>query len=82
MSKLFISLLFLFLIIYSIVIWLMYYHEWKEKCYYKKETIEQEHQIGLQQIEINKKKSELANLKKSLYNENKEDKKNGIKRNH
>ena len=50
-----------------------FYHEWKEKCKYKKETIEQEHQIGLQQIEINKKKSELANLKKSLYNENKED---------
>lgn len=74
MSKLFISLLFLFLIGYSIVICYMYIHEWKEKCNYKKETIEQEHTIDLQQIQINKLKHELANLKKSLYNKNKEDK--------
>ena len=75
MSKLFISLLFLFLLGYSIVICWMYIHEWKEKCNYKKECIEQEHQIELQQLEINKYKRQLAKLKESLYNDNKEDKK-------
>ena len=82
MSKLFISLLFLLIIIYSLVIWWMYIYQWEEKCKYEKECIDQEHQIGLQQIEIDKLKHQLANLKKSLYNESKEDKKHGIKRNH
>ena len=74
MSKLFISLLFLFLSIYSIAILGYAYHEWNDKLKIKRENIELEKQNGLQQIEINKLKHELANLKKSLYNENKEDK--------
>lgn len=57
------------------IICYMYIREWNEKCNYKKECIEQEHQINMQQLEINKLKHQLANLKKSLYNENKEDRK-------
>ena len=75
MSKLFISLLFLFLIIYEIMILIMAYKEWQEKIEVKKENIELEHQNGLQQIEINKLKHELENLKESLYNDNKEERK-------
>lgn len=80
MSKLFISLLFFFLIIYSMVICYMYIKEWNEKCNYKKECIEMEHEIELKQIEINNLKHELAEIKKSLYNKNKEDINGGIKR--
>lgn len=74
MSKLFISLLFLFLSIYSIAILGYAYYEWNDKLKIKRENIELEKQNGLQQIEINKLKHELENFKKSLYNENKEDK--------
>lgn len=74
MSKLFISLLFFFLIIYSYVILWMYYREWEEKCKYKKESIEQEHEIEMKQLKINKLKHELVKIKQSLYNDDKEDK--------
>lgn len=58
------------------------YKEWNDKLEIKRENMELEKQNDLQQIEINKLKHELEKMKKSLYNENKEDKKNGIKRNH
>ena len=74
MSKLLISLLFLFLITYTIIILIYAYKEWNDKLEIKRENIELEKQNGLQQIEINKLKHELENFKKSLYNENKEDK--------
>ena len=74
MSKLFISLLFFFLSVYSIVILIYAYKEWNDKLEIKKENIELEKQNGLQQIEINKLKHELEKMKKSLYNDNKEDK--------
>ena len=74
MSKLFISLLFLFLIIYTIIILFYAYKEWNDKLEIKRENIDLEKQNDLQQIEINKLKHELENFKKSLYNENKEDK--------
>ena len=80
MSKLLISLLFFFLIVYSYVILWMYYREWKEKCKYKKESIEQEHEIEMKQLEINKLKHELAKIKQSLYNDDKEDR-NGRNKN-
>ena len=82
MSKLLISLLFLFLITYTIIILIYAYKEWNDKLEIKRENMELEKQNDLQQIEINKLKHELEKMKKSLYNENKEDKKNGIKRNH
>lgn len=82
MSKLLLSLLFLFLITYTIIILIYAYKEWNDKLEIKRENIELEKQNDLQQIEINKLKHELEKMKKSLYNENKEDKKNGIKRNH
>lgn len=74
MSKLLISLLFFFLVVYSIAILMYAYKEWNDKIEIKKENIELEKQNGLQQIEINKLKHELAKLKESLYNENKEEK--------
>lgn len=74
MSKLLISLLFLFLITYTIIILIYAYKEWNDKLEIKRENIELEKQNDLQQIEINKLKHELENFKKSLYNENKEDK--------
>lgn len=75
MSKLFISLLFLFLIGYTIFILILAYKEWQEKDKVKRENIELENEICHKIIEINKLKREIANLKKSLYNDNKEDRK-------
>lgn len=74
MSKLFISLLFLLLILYTIFILILAYKEWIEKDKVKRENIELENEICYKIIEINKLKREIANLKKSLYNDDKEDK--------
>ena len=44
------------------IICYMYIREWQEKCNYKKECMEQEHQIDMQQLEINKLKKQLAKI--------------------
>ena len=74
MSKLFISLLFLFVIIYTIVICSFYLYEYNKRIEYQRESIDKEKEIELQRLQIANLKRQLAKLKKSLYNDDKEDK--------